>query len=56
MELKIKKVEKILPLTVQAQECTNNCQETVWAGKTKSGGNAAGCWSTTAETARGAWW
>lgn len=55
MELKIKKVEKTLPLNVQAQECTNNCTETIWAGKKKADGWQGGCWTTTAETARGAW-
>jgi len=56
MKLQIKKISAALPLTVQAQACSNNCAEKIWAGKKEADGNAAGCWYTTGYTARGAWW
>lgn len=31
--MKVKKIETTLPLKVQGQACTNNCEEKIWAGK-----------------------
>lgn len=33
--MKVKKIETTLPLKVQGQACTNNCEEKIWAGKKK---------------------
>ena len=51
--MEIKKIEAALPLKVKGQKCSNNCEETVWAGKTSAEGNKGGCWTATAYTARG---
>lgn len=55
-ENQVSKIDTILPLKVHAQACTNHCEEKIWAGKTSKEGNKGGCWSTTGQTARGAWW
>lgn len=54
--MKVKKIETTLPLKVQGQACTNNCEEKIWAGKKEADGWEAGCWYTIGYTARGAWW
>lgn len=55
-EMQINKIQNKIPVKVHAQACTNNCEETIWAGKTSKEGWQGGCWSTTGITARGAWW
>ena len=54
--MKVKKIETTLPLKVQGQACTNNCEEKIWAGKKEADGWEAGCWYTIGYTARGAGW
>lgn len=54
--MKVKKIETTLPLKVQGQACTNNCEEKIWAGKKEADGWEAGCWYTIGYTACGAWW
>lgn len=44
--MKVKKIETTLPLKVQGQACTNNCEEKIWAGKKEADGWEAGCWYT----------
>lgn len=56
MKLQIKKINSIIPLKVCAQACTNNCQETIWAGRTAAEGWKGHCWSTIGYTARAALW
>ncbi|MCF0126161.1 MAG: hypothetical protein HUJ68_10495 [Clostridia bacterium] len=55
---KFKKIENPkCNLEVKAQSCDNDCEETVWAGRTANEGWKAGCWSTTGYTPRTTtWW
>lgn len=55
---KIKKIQKTnLNLKVRAQGCDNDCEETIWAGRTAAEGYKAGCWSAPGNTPRTTtWW
>ena len=50
------KLEKInspeMNIKVYGQGCMDDCEETIWAGKTAAEGWQGGCWSTIGNTPR----
>lgn len=52
--MKVTKITSKISISsnVEAQGCKDDCEVKVWAGKTESGGSAAGCWYTYQYTPR----